>query len=332
MVKNKSLLMLFVVLIGFQKSFADNCAPENWEVPGANLARCDFRRVDFKAESIKRHQQFIVFSSGPRRSMSGSGSVNFSNANFEGNKTLGYVEFVGSVHFYNTNFNQADFRGNGQRFQGPTFWRGTQLRSANFSGVGLNDVSFSDAALTGAILDKVTLNWVYFYEGKNILHGAQLTNIIASNVLFNSAEMHQARISGVCKECSFKNTKLDGANLSNTDFRGPQGANFTDANLPMVKFHQVNLTHANFSKAKLPEAEFNKAILNQAGFQHATVYKANFTEASLVSTNFKSVVFDPGVKYARANFTQAVFDGGTCMKRGTAAIGGCSPLIPYQRQ
>jgi uncharacterized protein YjbI with pentapeptide repeats len=130
------------------------------------------------------------------------------------------------------------------------------LESANFEGILLNGVNFSNANLKKTIFSEVEMD-----QGN-----------------LENANLEKAKLISVkIKQANFRNANLAGANISLSDAAG-------------AVFREANLNGANFLKADLTKADFQDAIVRNVSFREANLSETNFLNAKLKGTNFTTAI------------------------------------------
>lgn len=185
---------------------------------------------------------------------------------------------------------------------------GQDLNGADFSNATLDDVSFKDSKLRGAVFSGAQLKRVDF-------SGADLGQALLDGVVGEQVELVGANLDGaVLSGAQLRGAKLAGASLIQAQL--PEGvfddADFGQADLSMAQLSGASLARASFRGAKLDMANFNEALLPASDFSgakgemallcRADLRQARFLGASLVRSDFQKA------DLSQADFSQATLE------------------------
>lgn len=155
----------------------------------------------------------------------------------------------------NADFTDADLKGikgNDINFQHAS------LQYANLAGSHLKAPIFSNAILNGADCRGVVWGSTTAPDTQH----AQQEHAVFMNTSLSEAVFDRARIRGYFYDCSLAAASFVTADLSQSQFAGPSGAN-------------------RFAKARLIETSFRHTQIGMAVFQRAVIIKADFLGAKL---------------------------------------------------
>ncbi len=143
--------------------------------------------------------------------------------------------------------------------------RGKLIKEKRCIGCHLDDANFSKADLSGALLDRSSLNRTNFSNAKltlAIFHDADLTNANFYKANLDRAAFYGAKLSGA----DLRNANLSGAKLIYAKLNGAwlRDANLSNADLKFAELQQVDLTNANLTSADLTNADLSYANLRHA--------------------------------------------------------------------
>ncbi len=195
-----------------------------------------------------------------------------------------------------------------------TVLRGADLTGVRANGGGANGVNFSDADLSGAILERADFGTLNPNDpgprGGALLARANLSNARIGGARFVSTDFTGATLTGITPTLAgfdlrfavFADADFAGVDLSHTDlsqaasFRtvpprfagaklsdGTSGVNLADQHFPRrySGLKGADLTGANLTRVELLEADLEGAVLNNAQMVGANLNFANLRRAKL---------------------------------------------------
>ncbi|MBE9125193.1 MULTISPECIES: pentapeptide repeat-containing protein [unclassified Coleofasciculus] len=180
--------------------------------------------------------------------------------------------------------------------------KGSDLRSADLSGIDIRSTDLSaadlrDAELSGADLSQADLSLAKL-SGAN-LSGAILNQTELSSAMLNGANLSGASLAGADLRCA----DLRQANLNH--------ATLTAAKLRRADLQQANLREANLWGASLDACELRDADLHHADLSNANLSNANLSNANLSNANLRSAQLCHS-KLHHANLSEADLDRANC--------------------
>lgn len=149
------------------------------------------------------------------------------------------------------------------------------LTDANFNGINLEGINFSDTNLCGTIFSNANLR------------GANFTKASLSGTNFTDADLVGADFSDACLfNTNFSGANLEGAILKNTDIRDAKfiNANLTGAILINARSWDELDMGNNYYWVTIEPREWE-----EASEPYEELYKTDFSGAVLINTNIKSV-------------------------------------------
>lgn len=147
------------------------------------------------------------------------------------------------------------------------FFRGSDLRYANFEGVSLIALDMTASQLECANLNNANLgNTQLSYS---TMGGLDLTNLMMDGTILHHAKMRRARLNG---------SNIDGADLAHADL---EKADLEKVRGMNTSFRSAHLSKTSFYDAELFRADFRNADLSLADLRHARLVESNFEGARL---------------------------------------------------
>lgn len=163
---------------------------------------------------------------------------------------------------------------------------GANLSGADFANTSLNESSFRNAILVGAVFDGANLSSSDFTGAD--LFGASLRNVSAYGTKFIGARLAGANLTGARLSYS----DLIDANCAQADF---SDAEFEGTYCNGSCFDEANLSRAFISDAQCQNATFRRARLDEALVSNTDFTGADFTGASLFQAHMSGLTLDRAV-------------------------------------
>ncbi len=227
-------------------------------------------------------------------------------------------------NYANMDLTNADFRGTDLT---GTIFDGADLTGANLAGAilaanGPSPTSFSEANLTNACLDTVTINGSAAQIGADFqFANLTCTGITGSDITWAAfgPEIQAAPTDGACRTsfghtvltCEFMNQWKD-LDLSYADVSACKdrlaGFDLTNAVMEGVQFPYFDLTSTDFSGADVSYANFYSATLSHALFTSANLQFATLSSAQANSADFTNQAQLSGATLSYGNFESAKFN------------------------
>jgi uncharacterized protein YjbI with pentapeptide repeats len=217
---------------------------------------------------------------------------------------------------------------------------GRDFKDADFRGVKLDNVNFSNAILTSAKMQDASLSGANFYEAN--LNGVNFTNanlrgarLIRASVVWSEFKNTQMSLADLAEadltRSNFATAKMEGANLKDSKI-GAQGTesatiftptnllawqivnepksnrNLANQNLAGLNLSFTSLKKANLSNTNLNFVDMTNTDLSGANLTGSQVNGTNWSGANLAAINLSNVVFDKS-KLPKTNETTTCPNG-----------------------
>jgi len=183
--------------------------------------------------------------------------------------------FAYPLDLHGTDLRSADLTG--VNLQGVRL-EGADLKGVQLDGANLQDARLGGADLRGAGLSAANLRRATLVEAD--LQGARLGGAVLHRARLASANLQEARLAGAnLREARLDNAGLQGAQLV--------GADLQDARLERANLHHATLVSANLQGAILSAANLQGARLDGSDLQGATLIDADLQGAILRGANLR---------------------------------------------
>ena len=165
-------------------------------------------------------------------------------------------------------------------------FKGTNFQHANFTGIKLEDVTFS----------KCDFQYSYLYNlytvGDNV--NFQSSNFQEANIGFIS-DISKRYISNYCfSMCDLLNTNFQHCKSINAYFHicNLNGTNFNNANLKSARFQYCRLNNTCFDNANLEDADFFKSSFFKSSLHNANLKNVKLSNCDLEDADLRNSNLD----------------------------------------
>ena len=289
------------------------------DLTGADLSGLDLRGVDLQRAFLERANLTDCDLTGAKLN-----DTVFARADLTQAKLTGAE--VKAANFGEAKLHGTDLSG-GVDLSGAVFAK-AELVGASLAGATLDGVDFMDSVIRECDLSAVSGSNLIFF--RNDLSGARLVGCRLESCNFFEVDLRGADFSGATlSSTAFVTVKGDGARFDQADCTNLRvvadsslaGASFREAKLDKANLRSTNLRGCDFTSAELAAADLSESSLDEAIFYRANAPKALMMKSSLKGANMVSVNLMEGL-LQKANIEGASFKGANLFRVDFAKIKG----------